>query len=134
MEKRKAFGLVIGLLFIAGFLAPYFYSISRGNSNINQSELYKISQVSGYCQSICYYAKYNLSINLTEGCLTSPQSIFYNDWQSYLNYYIGDLDWGCQISKENKNLCGNVNSLIILNENCSVKNIIYKNQLLNITQ
>jgi hypothetical protein len=131
MDKKETIivGLILLILLAAGFIvAPLLYPINNYNQNLNQNELYQISQVAQYCQALCLYAKYNLSINdLNNTCLVSENSILYQSWISYPNTY----NWGCEVSNTNLNLCNNSN-YIVLDENCSIINIYYQNKQLNI--
>jgi hypothetical protein len=131
MDKKETIivGLILLILLALGFvIAPFLYPINN-NQNLNQNELYQISQIAQYCQDLCIYAKYNLSINnLSNTCLVSENSILYQSWISYPNAY----NWGCEVSDDNLNLCNNSN-YIVLNNNCSIINIYYQNKQLNIT-
>ena len=131
MDKKETIivGLILLILLAVGFIvAPLLYPINN-NQNLNQNELYQISQIAQYCQALCIYAKYNLSINnLSNTCLVSKNSILYQSWISYPNAY----NWGCEVSNSNLNLCNNSN-YIVLDENCSIINIYYQNKQLNIT-
>jgi len=131
MDKKETIivGLILLILLAVGFIvAPFLYPINN-NRNLNQNELYQIYQIAQYCQALCIYAKYNLSINnLSNTCLVSKNSILYQSWISYPNTY----NWGCEVSNNNLNLCNN-NNYIILDENCSIINIYYQNKQLNIT-
>jgi len=131
MDRRETIiaGLILLILLALGFtIAPLLYPINN-NRNLNQNELYQISQIAQYCQALCIYAKYNLSINnLSNTCLVSENSILYQSWISYPNAY----NWGCEVSDNNLNLCNNSN-YIVLDDNCSIINIYYQNKQLNIT-
>jgi len=131
MDKKETIivGFILLILLAVGFIvAPLLYPINN-NQNLNRNELYQISQIAQYCQALCIYAKYNLSItNLSNTCLVSKNSILYQSWISYPNAY----NWGCEVSNGNLNLCNNSN-YIVLDENCSIINIYYKNKQLNIT-
>ena len=131
MDRRETIivGLILLILLALGFIiAPLLYPINN-NQNLNQNELYQISQIAQYCQDLCIYAKYNLSINnLSNTCLVSGNSILYQSWISYPNAY----NWGCEVSDNNLNLCNNSN-YIVLDDNCSIINIYYQNKQLNIT-
>jgi hypothetical protein len=131
MDKKETIvvGFILLILLAVGFIvAPLLYPINN-NQNLNQNELYQISQIAQYCQALCIYAKYNLSItNLSNTCLVSKNSILYQSWISYQNAY----NWGCEVSNSNLNLCNNSN-YIVLDENCSIINIYYQNKQLNIT-
>ena len=120
--------IVLGSLLLGGFIiAPFLYPLT-GNVHLNQNQLYQLYQIAQYCQSLCYYAKYNLSIsNLSNVCLSSKNSILYNYWIS-----AGLESWGCEISENDVNLC-NINNYIVLNNNCSIIGIYYNNQQINIT-
>ncbi len=131
MERKKnvVLGSILLVLLASGFIiAPILYPINN-NRNLNQNELYQISQIAQYCQALCIYAKHNLSIdNLSNTCLVSKNSILYQYWTSYPN-----LDsWGCEVSDGNLNLCNNSN-YIVLDDNCSIIAIYYQNKQLNIT-
>jgi hypothetical protein len=131
MDRKETIivGLLLLILLALGFIiAPFLYPINN-NQNLNQNELYQISQIAQYCQDLCIYAKYNLSINnLSNTCLVSKNSILYQSWISYPNAY----NWGCEVSGNNLNLCNNSN-YIVLDNNCSIINIYYQNKQLNIT-
>jgi hypothetical protein len=131
MDRKEIIivGLILLILLALGFIiAPLLYPINN-NPNLNQNELYQISQIAQYCQDLCIYAKYNLSINnLSNTCLVSKNSILYQSWISYPNAY----NWGCEVSDNNLNLCNNSN-YIVLDNNCSIVNIYYQNKQLNIT-
>jgi hypothetical protein len=131
MDRRETIivGLILLILLALGFtIAPLLYPINN-NQNLNQNELYQISQIAQYCQALCIYAKDNLSINnLSNTCLVSENSILYQSWISYPNAY----NWGCEVSDNNLNLCNNSN-YIVLDDNCSIINIYYQNKQLNIT-
>ena len=131
MDRRETIivGLILLILLALGFtIAPLLYPINN-NQNLNQNELYQISQIAQYCQDLCIYAKYNLSINnLSNTCLVSENSILYQYWISYPNAY----NWGCEVSDNNLNLCNNSN-YIVLDDNCSIINVYYQNKQLNIT-
>jgi hypothetical protein len=132
MDKKETIivGLILLILLAVGFIvAPLLYPINNNNQNLNQNELYQISQIAQYCQALCIYAKYNLSIsNLSNTCLVSQNSILYQSWISYP----GADNWGCEVSNNNLNLCNNSN-YIVLDDNCSIINIYYQNKQLNIT-
>ncbi|BBL45667.1 hypothetical protein MJ1_0514 [Nanobdella aerobiophila] len=124
MNKTKIIGIAIGILFIIGFLVFYAIPISNGQ-NLNQNQLYQISQIANYCQSLCYYAEDNLSINnLNNECLISNQSVLSSYWN--IN------GWGCQVSNNYQSLCG-YNNYVILDNNCSIVSIYYNNKNLNLT-
>jgi hypothetical protein len=131
MDRKETIivGIILLILLALGFtIAPLLYPINN-NKNLNQNELYQISQIAQYCQALCIYAKYNLSINnLSNTCLVSKNSILYQSWISYPNAY----NWGCEVSNNNFNLCKNSN-YIVLDENCSIINIYDQNNQLNIT-
>ncbi|MFP3256453.1 MAG: hypothetical protein RXO36_01410 [Candidatus Nanopusillus acidilobi] len=132
MDKKETIivGFILLILLAVGFIvAPLLYPINNNNQNLNRNELYQISQIAQYCQALCIYAKYNLSIsNLSNTCLVSENSILYQSWISYP----GADNWGCEISDNNLNLCNNSN-YIVLDDNCSIINIYYQNKQLNIT-
>ena len=131
MDRKETIivGLILLILLALGFIiAPLLYPINN-NQNLNQNELYQISQIAQYCQALCIYAKYNLSINnLSNTCLVSKNSILYQSWISYPNAH----NWGCEVSDNDLNLCNNSN-YIVLDENCSIISIYYQNKQLNIT-
>jgi hypothetical protein len=131
MERKKniILGSILLILLASGFIiAPILYPINN-NRNLNQNELYQISQIAQYCQALCIYAKHNLSIdNLSNTCLVSKNSILYQYWISYPNSH----NWGCEVSDSNLNLCNNSN-YIVLDDNCSIISIYYQNKQLNIT-
>ncbi|BFI73092.1 hypothetical protein YN1_0790 [Nanoarchaeota archaeon] len=133
MDKNKeiiVIVIVLAGLLLGGFIvAPFLYPLTGNqNINLNQNQIYQISQIAQYCQSLCYYAKYNLSIqNLSNSCLSSKNSILYGYWSS-----AGLQSWGCEVSENNVNLC-NINNYIVLDNNCNVIGVYYNNQQINIT-
>ena len=131
MERKNILITVIILaaLLLGGFIiAPFLYPLTGNNINLNQNQLYQIYQIAQYCQSLCYYAKYNLSIqNLSNSCLSSQNSMLYGYWSS-----AGLQNWGCEVSENNINLC-NVSNYIILDNNCNILGVYYNNHQLNIT-
>ncbi|MGC9133180.1 MAG: hypothetical protein ACP5GJ_02155 [Nanopusillaceae archaeon] len=133
MDKNKEIIITaITLLALLGggfIIAPFLYPIFNSqNINLNQNQIYQIYQIEQYCQSLCLYAKYNLSVqNLLNSCLSSPNSILYNYWIS-----AGVNNWGCEVSENYSNLC-NINNYIVLDNNCNIIGVFYNNKQLNIT-
>ena len=134
MEKNTKIIIITilaALILFGGFIiAPFLYPLMGNNNiNLNQNQLYQIYQITQSCQALCYYAKYNLSIqNLSNSCLSSPNSILYQYWSS-----LGLQNWGCEVSEIGNNICSNVKNYIILDNNCNVLGVYYNNRQINVT-